>query len=90
MEPENISNIIKKIRKDNNLTQRDLANELNVTYQAVSKWENAKGIPDISTLKIISEKYHIRFLMYCHCYNLYKSLCYKSEYSKNLLNGIPF
>lgn len=59
MEPENISNIIKKIRKDNNLTQRDLANELNVTYQAVSKWENAKGIPDISTLKTISEKYHI-------------------------------
>ena len=59
MKPENISNIIKKIREDNNLTQRDLADELNVTYQAVSKWENAKGIPDISILKMISEKYNI-------------------------------
>ena len=48
---------------------------------------SANGIQNQS---ISSEKYHIRFLMYCHCYNLYKSLCYKSEYSKNLLNGIPF
>ena len=44
----------------------------------------------IQNQSISSEKYHIRFLMYCHCCNLYKSLCVKSEYSKNLLNGIPF
>ena len=44
----------------------------------------------IQNQSISSEKHHIRFLMYCHCCDLYKSLCVKSEYSKNLLNGIPF
>ncbi len=56
----NISEVIKKIRKDNNLTQKQLADKLNVTYQAVSKWENDKSIPDITTLKNISNKFNIK------------------------------
>ena len=59
MNQEKISTTIKKIRKDNNLTQENLADELNVTYQAVSKWENGKSIPDIATLQIICKKYKI-------------------------------
>ena len=59
MNQEKISTTIKKIRKDNNLTQEAFANELNVTYQAVSKWENGKSIPDISTLQLICKKYDI-------------------------------
>ena len=38
MNQEEFGKIIKKIRKDNNLTQQQLANKYNVTYQAVSKW----------------------------------------------------
>lgn len=59
MNQEKIGKIIKKIRKDNRLTQQDLANKLGVTYQAVSKWENGKSIPDISILKQISDKFNI-------------------------------
>lgn len=59
MNQDKISNIIKKIRKENNLTQKDLADKLNVTYQAVSKWENGKNIPDISVLKKLSEEFDI-------------------------------
>lgn len=59
MDQEKIGNIIKKIRKNNNLTQNDLANSLGVTYQAVSKWENGKNIPDIAILKEISKKYNV-------------------------------
>ena len=59
MNQEKIIAIIKKIREDNNLTQRKLANKLHVTYQAVSKWENGKSIPDIEMLKIISETFNI-------------------------------
>ena len=59
MNQEKIGKLIRKIRKDNNLTQSDLAKELGVTYQAVSKWENGKNIPDISILKKISNKYNI-------------------------------
>ena len=39
---------IKKLRKERNLTQEELAEQLNITYQAVSKWENETGMPDIS------------------------------------------
>lgn len=51
--------IIKEIRKNNNLTQKELADKLFVTYQAVSKWENNKSIPDIAILQKISELYNI-------------------------------
>lgn len=59
MNQDKISTTIKKIRKDNKLTQEAFANELNVTYQAVSKWETGKSIPDISTLQLICNKYDI-------------------------------
>ena len=59
MENEKIGNIIKELRKKNNLTQQNLADQLGVTYQAVSKWENGKNIPDIAILKEISKLYNI-------------------------------
>lgn len=59
MDQEKIGKFIKKIREDNNLTQKDLANQLGVTYQAVSKWENGKNVPDIGILKLISEEYDV-------------------------------
>lgn len=39
---------IQKFRKEKNMTQKELAEKLGVTYQAVSKWENASSAPDIS------------------------------------------
>ena len=59
MDQEKIGNLIKQIRKDNNLTQNKFAEILNVTPQAVSKWENGKNIPDLSVLKKIKELYGI-------------------------------
>lgn len=55
---QDLSKIIKKIREENKLTQKALADELGVTFQAVSKWENGKNIPDIEILKEISNKYN--------------------------------
>lgn len=55
----NFGEIIKDIRKKNNLTQKELADKLYVTYQAVSKWENNKSIPDISILQNISKMFNI-------------------------------
>lgn len=58
MNDNKVSEFIKKIRKDNNLTQNDLANKYNVTYQAVSKWETGKSLPDIELLKKMSKDYN--------------------------------
>lgn len=51
-------NII-KIRKDNNLTQDDLANKYFVTRQTISNWENGKTYPDLETLVKISDDFNI-------------------------------
>jgi len=43
--------VIKNLREKKNLTQAELAEKLNVSDKAISKWENAKGYPDISLLE---------------------------------------
>lgn len=52
-------NIIKKIRKENKLSQSEFANILNVHQTAVSQWENGRTKPDVSVAKIISQKFNI-------------------------------
>ena len=59
MNQEKIGQFIKKIREENKLTQKELADKLGVTFQAVSKWENGKNVPDISILKEMSKMFNI-------------------------------
>lgn len=47
---ETMGQIIRRLRKERNLTQEELAEQLNITYQAVSRWENGGGMPDISQI----------------------------------------
>ncbi len=46
---------IKKFRLSNNLTQKELANELKVERTTVSMWESNKSSPNIQTLKKIAQ-----------------------------------
>lgn len=55
----NFGEQIKKIRKERNLTQQDMADKLNVSRQAVSNWENDKNLPDIEMLIIMSQVFHL-------------------------------
>ena len=59
MDQEKIGQIIKELRKKNHLTQAELASQLGVTYQAVSKWENGKNIPDIAIMKRIADLFDL-------------------------------
>ncbi|MCH5153154.1 MAG: helix-turn-helix transcriptional regulator [Clostridiales bacterium] len=44
-----------RLRKNAGLTQEDVATKLNITAQAISKWENDVSAPDISVLVELSE-----------------------------------
>ena len=46
---------LQRLRKNANLTQEDVATKLNITAQAVSKWENDVSAPDISVLVELSD-----------------------------------
>ena len=46
---------IKKLRTEKNLTQKDLADQVHVTFQTVSKWEKDENEPDVSTLRELAK-----------------------------------
>lgn len=50
MNQDKIGKFITKCRKVQNLTQEELAEKLNITYKAVSKWECGKSLPDASIM----------------------------------------
>ena len=50
MDQIKIGKFIAERRKQNNLTQMQLAEKLNITDRAISKWENGKGMPDSSLM----------------------------------------
>lgn len=43
------------LRKQKNMTQKELAEKIGVTDKAVSRWETGKGFPDVSILKTLAE-----------------------------------
>lgn len=54
-----VKDILFNLRKTNHLTQDELAKKLFVTRQAVSRWENGETIPNVDTLKLISNIFDI-------------------------------
>ena len=55
MDITKIANIIKTKRKELGLTQEELASKLYITEKAISRWETARGTPDISLLIPLSK-----------------------------------
>lgn len=53
------SETIKRLRKERNLTQTELAQRIGVSSKAISKWETAKGLPDISLLQPLAHALNI-------------------------------
>lgn len=50
MEQAKVGKFIAKCRKNKNMTQAELAEKLNITDRAISKWETGKGMPDSSIM----------------------------------------
>lgn len=55
MEPERFGTFVQQRRKELCMTQADLAEKLNVTAKAVSRWERGVGFPDIHLLEPLAE-----------------------------------
>ena len=55
MEKQTLGQKIAELRKAKNMTQLELANKLNITDKAVSKWERDKSCPDINTFPKLAE-----------------------------------
>ena len=54
MDCEKIGKLILSLRKERNMTQKQLGDELNVSDKTISKWERGLGCPDISLLHELS------------------------------------
>ncbi|MBQ8393751.1 MAG: helix-turn-helix transcriptional regulator [Clostridia bacterium] len=50
----NIGNRIRELRKKKGLTQEQLASSINISFQAISKWENNIALPDITMMPILA------------------------------------
>ena len=55
MEYASMGDLINSVRKAKNMTQKELADKLNVTDKAVSKWERGASYPDISTIPKLAD-----------------------------------
>lgn len=50
-----MGDLILKLRKEQNMTQKELADQLNITDKAVSKWERGLTCPDINTIPMLAK-----------------------------------
>ncbi len=55
----NLAEKIQKLRKNNNLSQEQLADALSVSRQAISKWESSQSVPELNNIIQLSELFHV-------------------------------
>ena len=60
MEKHSIGKTIACLRKEKGWTQVELAEKLNVSDKAISKWESEAGLPEISQLPIMAELFNVK------------------------------
>ena len=59
MDNTKIGRLIYALRKEKGMTQRQLAECMNISDKTVSKWERGLGCPDVSLLSELSNRFHV-------------------------------
>lgn len=54
MDAKQLGSFLVMLRKEKNMTQKQLAEKIHVTDKAISKWERGMGIPDITNLEALA------------------------------------
>ena len=89
MNQEKIGKFIAKLRKEKNMTQQELSNKIGVTDRAVSKWENGRGLPDISLIQPLCVELDISINELLSGERLKKEE-YQEKLEENILNTISY
>ena len=89
MNQERIGRFIAELRKEKKLTQIDLANKLGITDRAISKWENGRGLPDLSLLTPLCEILDVSINELLSGSRLDKK-DYQEKLEKNIIDAIDY
>lgn len=69
MDAKTFGAFLARMRKSQELTQAELAQQLHVTDKAVSRWERGVGLPDINTLEPLADALGLTLADLMHCRN---------------------
>jgi len=89
MNQEKIGRFIAELRKEKRMTQIDLANKLGITDRAISKWENGRGMPDLSLLPPLCEILDVSINELLSGARLDKK-DYQEKLEENIINTIDY
>jgi len=89
MEQEKIGRFIQELRKEKNMTQLELGERLGVTDRAISKWENGRGMPDLSLIKPLCKELDITINELLSGERIKKEE-YQEKLEENILNTIKY
>lgn len=89
MNQEKIGKFILELRKEKNMTQQELADKIGVTDRAISKWENGRGMPDLSLMKPLCKELGITINELISGEKISKNE-YQEKLEENILNTIDY
>jgi transcriptional regulator with XRE-family HTH domain len=89
MNQEKIGKFIAKMRKEKNLTQAELAEELGVSDRSISNWENGKNMPDLSLFKPLCNKLDITLNDFLTGEKV-NTKDYQEKLEENIINTIDY
>ena len=87
MDKEKIGAFITILRKEQNLTQKQLADKICLTDKAISKWERGISYPDIAMLEPLAEALHVSILELLKGERMEKNTSLSSEEAKELIEN---
>ena len=89
MDQIKIGKFIAELRKSKNMTQEQLGERLGVSFKTISKWENGRGMPELSTLKPLSEELEISINELLSGEKIEKEV-YQERLEENIINTIDY
>ena len=89
MDQIKIGKFIAELRKEKNMTQQQLGDKIGVSFKTISKWENGRGMPDLSSLKPLSESLDISINELLSGEKIKKEQ-YVDKLEENIINTIEY